>query len=58
MNNWNRLLAISRHHKNPKKKKHAELLLDGMNTAGGPDILRDEITIFLKHTYVPKQSKT
>lgn len=44
---YHRLLNVSNHHKHQGTRDHASLLISQYNTAGGPDIMKDEIENFL-----------
>ena len=56
-NYWKALLVISKHHKKSTIKKLATSLLGWCNTAGGPDLLREEYTLFIRKHWkeIPKQ---
>ena len=44
---WGEIAKIYRNHPTERVRYHAWLLLSQMNTAGGMDILRNEVEIFI-----------
>ena len=44
---WNEIIKIRNPAKDEQVKNNAELLLNQLNTAGGPSILRKEVELFI-----------
>ena len=44
---WNRLIKVRDSTKYPDEKRMAEILLSQLNTAGGKELMKNEITNFL-----------
>ena len=49
---WNKLIKIIYDSEQPvDTREHAKILLRQLDTAGGPEIMRHEIEIFLSNNY-------
>ena len=40
---YHRLLNVSNHHRHQGTRDHADILISQYNTAGGPDLMKEEI---------------
>ena len=47
MNLWNELVAIINKTKKKKVRNHAQMLLSQLKTAGGKELIRHEIEVFV-----------
>lgn len=54
---YHRLVFIKQRHPSKEKRHHASILLSQYNTAGGPDIMRHEISNFLNQSEKFKPTK-